>query len=143
MESGSYLPPHSLDFFCYSFIYIFVGIKCELTFFSFFSPLQLGPSITSDISQPINNNADRPVLVAEKTSRVSAPLESVSRPPKMIKLDDQRGSSLSEANLNVSNSRGSAPTQVLGGNTVSKLEEVQYSEKQPSQVVHSIKLRKA
>jgi hypothetical protein len=65
-------------------------------------------------------------------------LEAINRPPKLMKLDDGRGSSFSAGSLNVSNTTGSGLSKVFGVsslpvNLVPKA-EAQYSEKQISQV---------
>ena len=71
-------------------------------------------------------------------SMVKDSLESINRPPKLMKLDDGRGSSFPARGLNASNTTESGLSQVFGVgplpvNLVPKAEP-QYSEKQNSQV---------
>lgn len=116
---------------------------------------QPGPSISSGTSLSVGINVDRPaqfagdstwahrsntnsnlpLRLAEKTSLISDPMESVDRPSKMMKLDDR---TLPALNLNLYNANGSTPPKVSGvaslpANTVPK-SEAQDSGKQISEL---------
>lgn len=114
---------------------------------------QAGPSISSGIPQAINKDDDRSTQVPDNGTRahrssvyINTPsgsmvhdsLESINRPPKLMKLDDGRGSSFSAGSLNASNTTGSGLSKVFGVgslpvNLVPKA-EAQHSEKQTSQL---------
>ncbi|XP_022727931.1 cleavage stimulating factor 64-like [Durio zibethinus] len=74
----------------------------------------------------------------EKSNTVNYPSEAISRPSKMVKLDDGRSSSLSTEGLNMSNVSGFRTSQTFGVdstpvNQIPRAEEVQYAEKPISQ----------
>lgn len=90
---------------------------------------QAGPSISSGIPQAINKDDDRSTQVPDSGTRaqrskayintasgsmVQDSLESINRPPKLMKLDDGRGSSFPARGLNASNTTGSGLSQVFG-----------------------------
>ncbi|XVF37269.1 hypothetical protein REPUB_Repub19eG0131800 [Reevesia pubescens] len=85
---------------------------------------QPGPSITPGF--------------AEKSNIVRYSSETISRPSKMVKLDDEKSTSSATGGLNMSNVSGSIISQTFGVdltpvNKVPGAEEVQYAEKQMSQ----------
>ncbi|XVF63215.1 hypothetical protein PTKIN_Ptkin09bG0069900 [Pterospermum kingtungense] len=85
---------------------------------------QPGPSITPGF--------------AEKSNMVRYPSEAISRPSKMVKLDDGRSSSSLAGGLNMPTLSGSRTSQTYVGdsmpvNPVPRAEEVEFAEKQISQ----------
>ncbi|KAL6218270.1 hypothetical protein ACLB2K_011485 [Fragaria x ananassa] len=86
---------------------------------------QPGPSISKGVIQSMNKDADKSSRVVADSS------ESVTRPSKLMKLDDGRNTLLSAGGLNVSNANVLG-VGLLPGKSVHKSSDV-YSEKQISE----------
>ena len=100
--------------------------------------------VPDDASWVHTNNAysKKPIGLAEKTSMVHNSSELINRPSKMMKLDDKSSTSFSMGALNASKISGAGPSQAFGAglasvNPIPKIEEVQPSERQISQVTFS------
>ncbi|KDP22708.1 hypothetical protein JCGZ_01932 [Jatropha curcas] len=107
---------------------------------------QPGPPISSGLSDAVANDADRSIQAPDnirrnnaflpvQTNEVNDSKEPVSRPSKLLKMDDGRSVSFSSGALDVSKATTSGPSQAftVPANPPPKSEELKYSEKQVSQ----------